>query len=295
MRADSAVRAALELLLTLPQYLLPQHALSGVMHALTRVRWVPLKNLLIGVFVRLYRVDMSEAATPDALSYPSFNDFFTRALRPGSRPLEHDPAMPVCPIDGTVSQVGPIEAGRIFQAKGRSFDVVELLGGDPARARHFAGGSFATLYLSPRDYHRVHMPVAARLRETTYIPCRLFAVNPRTTRVVPRLFARNERVAMLFDGEAGPMAVVMVGAIFVGSIETVAEGVITPAQTRRAHTWHCDDGPALARGAELGRFNMGSTVILLFARDRIHWSSALQPGATVRMGQALGRIQRPMA
>lgn len=291
-RVANYLRAAAELLLTAPQYLLPQHTLSALMRALTRSRWAPLKNLLIGAFIRLYRIDLSEAQVACASDYPSFNAFFTRALRPGSRVISREPEVLASPIDGTVSQLGRIGAGDIFQAKGRSFDVLELLGGEAGRAEHFVGGSFITLYLSPRDYHRVHMPVAGRLLETAYIPGRLFAVDPRTTRVVPRLLARNERVVMLFESEAGPMAVVLVGAIFVGSMETVVEGVITPRRDRRPHTWRYRGGPILHRGAELGRFNMGSTVILLLGPERVSWNPALLPGSAVHMGQPLGELAR---
>ncbi len=188
------------------QYLLPQHLLSTLMYRLTRLRWRPLKNLVIRGFVRNFRVDMSESLEPDATAYETFNHFFTRELRPGARPLPAVPDAVLCPADGTVSQLGKIANGRVFQAKGRDYSLLELLGGRDDWASAFEGGSFATIYLSPRDYHRVHMPLAGDLREMIHVPGRLFSVNPVTTALVPRLFARNERLACLFAEEAGPLA-----------------------------------------------------------------------------------------
>lgn len=273
------------------QWPLPQHALSRIVFRLTRSRRRWLKSLLIGGVARHFDVDMSEAAEPDLAAYASFNDFFTRPLAPGARPLPSDPTAVACPVDGVVSQAGTIDEGRVFQAKGREFTVEELLGGAPDRALPFRGGAFATLYLSPRDYHRIHLPVAGRLVETVHVPGRLFSVDAATTRAVPRLFARNERVAALFDSDAGPMAVVMVGALFVSAIETVWQGLITPPTTRWARSWrHGAAGPAFARGDEIARFNMGSTVILLFGPGRVRWSAELVPDAPVRMGGAIGNI-----
>ena len=290
-RPDRTRATLIERLLALAQYPLPQHGLSRLVHRLARVRLPVLRGLLIRAFVRRFGVDLSEAAEPEPGAYPHFNAFFTRALRAGLRPLPDDPGALACPVDGSVSQAGHIRAGRVFQAKGRSFTVTELLGGDADAARDFEDGGFATLYLSPRDYHRVHMPLDGRLTTMTHIPGRLFSVNPATTRAVPRLFARNERVVCLFDTARGPAAVVLVGAMLVAGIETVWAGEITPPRGRRIRRWdYGTDGPAFRRGEEIGRFNMGSTVILLLPRDTVSWSHALQPEAQVRMGQPIGTL-----
>ena len=277
----------------LPQYLYPHHPLSRMMHAATRCRCRALKDPFTRWFVHNFGIDMSEALESDPLAHPHFNAFFTRALRDGARPLAEGGGTLVSPVDGTVSQIGPIRGGEIFQAKGHRFDVTTLLGGDEARAAPFRDGEFTTIYLSPRDYHRIHMPLAGRLTEMVHVPGRLFSVNPATTRVVPGLFARNERVAALFDTDAGPMAVVMVGAIFVGSVETVWAGEVTPPAGRRVTRWEYrgDDAPALARGEELGRFNMGSTVILLFGRDRTTWDAEITADTPLRMGRRIGVVK----
>ena len=270
------------------QYPLPQHGLSRLTHWLTRIESPGFKNWGIRDFVRRFGVDMSEAAEPDITAYKTFNAFFTRSLRPGARPIAAGPDALACPVDGAVSQMGAIESGRVFQAKGRSFTTLELLGGDAGSAAPFRDGAFATLYLSPKDYHRIHMPVTGSLKKMLHVPGRLFSVNPPTTRAVPRLFARNERVACLFDTEAGPMALVMVGAMNVASIETVWAGEITPPMGRTVRAWTYKEGELrLEQGAELGRFNMGSTVILLFAKDRIRWEPGYGPGASVRMGRKI--------
>jgi phosphatidylserine decarboxylase len=271
------------------QYPLPQHAVSRFTHWLTRLAYPGFKNWMIRAFIRRFGVDMRDAAEPNPAAYPTFNAFFTRALRPDARSLASEPDAIACPVDGRVSQCGDIAAGRVIQAKGRDFSVTELLGGDAALAKRFAGGVFATLYLSPKDYHRVHMPLDGILRRMLYVPGRLFSVNPPSTRAVPGLFARNERVAMIFDTAAGAMAVVMVGALNVGSIETVWAGEITPPHGRVLRSWdYLDDRIKFAKGAELGRFNMGSTVILLFAAGQARWESPLATGSTMRMGQRIG-------
>lgn len=280
----------------LPLYPLPHHLLSRLVLAATRIRNPAFKNALIRWFVARYKVEMSDALLGNAADYPNFNAFFTRALRPESRPLPNDPAAVACPVDATVSQLGEIRDGRLLQAKGHDFSLVELLGGDVARAQPFLGGTFATLYLSPRDYHRIHMPFAGRLRETVHVPGRLFSVAPHTARTIPNLFARNERVAAIFDTPGGPMAVVLVGAIFVACIETAWDGVVTPPSGREvvAHNYHAepaDTVPQLARGDELGRFNMGSTVIVLFGPGRAHWDRSLQSGTTVRVGQQIACLE----
>ena len=274
----------------LPQYLYPHHPFSRMMHAAARCRCDVLKNPFTRWFVGRFGIDMSEAAESDPLAYPHFNAFFTRELREGARPIAEGEGTLVSPVDGTVSQIGAIRDGEIFQAKGRGFDATTLLGGDAERAAPFRDGQFTTIYLSPRDYHRIHMPLAGTLTEMVHVPGRLFSVSPATTRVVPGLFARNERVAALFDTDAGPMAVVMVGAIFVGSVETVWAGEVTPPAASRVTRWSypAGEGVELARGAELGRFNMGSTVILLFGRDRLAWREGIAAGDPLRMGQPLG-------
>ena len=272
-----------------PQYLLPTHALSRLMHALTRSGNPIMRRWFMRWFVRQYRVDMSLAQQPELDGYPDFNAFFTRALRPEARPIVEGERTIACPVDGTVSQAGAIDHDRIFQAKGQDYSLLQLLGGDREWAARFTDGSFATLYLSPRDYHRIHMPMAARLRAMTHVPGRLFSVNAATTRVIPGLFARNERVVTYFDTEAGPMAMVLVGAIFVASIETVWAGEITPPAGREVRHWDYAGSEAreFAKGEEMGRFNMGSTVIVLFGRDAVEWADAIRAGATVRMGQHL--------
>lgn len=272
------------------QYLLPQHLLSALMYRLARIRWRPLSAPLIRIFVHHFRVDMSEAQESDLAAYDSFNAFFTRALRPDARPQHGGSQALASPADGGLSQLGTIEADRLFQAKGLDYALEDLVA-DPDWARRFVGGSFATIYLSPRDYHRVHMPAAGRLREMIHVPGRLFSVNRATASLVPRLFARNERVVCLFEGEAGPFAVILVGAIFVGGMETVWAGEVTPAHgapPRRRY----DEGAAvkLARGDEMGRFNMGSTVILLFPPGAVAWVADLAPGAPLRVGQRLGSL-----
>ena len=272
---------------------LPQHALSGLMHRLTRITWRPFKNTLIRGFSRLYDIDLTEAASADPDAYPNFNAFFTRALRDGARPLAPGETVIASPVDGLIGQIGAIQGTSLIQAKGRSFSLLELLGGDAALTETFAGGNYAVIYLSPRDYHRIHMPLAGALLRTGYIPGRLFSVNEATVRAVPNLYARNERLITVFDTGAGPMAVILVGAIFVGSMQTVWSGVVTPPY-RQVPEWHRfgEDSVRLARGAELGRFNMGSTVILLLPAGRTAWDAGAQAGAFMRMGQALGRVTR---
>ena len=273
------------------QYPLPHHAISRLTHRLTRITHRGLKDWAIQDFIRRFGVDMSEAAQPDPTAYPTFNAFFTRTLRDGLRPIASGSKDVACPVDGAVSQIGAIEGGRIFQAKGQSFTALELLGGDANAAGRFDAGSFATLYLSPKDYHRIHMPVDGSLTRMIHVPGRLFSVNPPTTRAVPRLFARNERVVCLFDTPAGPLALVMVGALNVASIVTVWAGEVTPPQRSRVQAWDYDAGKIrLGKGEEAGRFNMGSTVILLFAKDQIRWDESYQPATPTRMGRKIASI-----
>ena len=267
------------------QYLLPQHALSRLVLAATRVRAAWFKNWTIRGFLKLYRVDMSEAADSDPYHYGSFNEFFTRALKEGARPIAGGDAA-ASPVDGCVSEAGAIRGDRLLQAKGRDYRLAELLAAQPWASR-FEGGSFATIYLAPFNYHRVHMPLRGELKETVYVPGRLFSVNAATARHVPRLFARNERVLTLFDTAHGQMALILVGALNVGSMATVWAGDITPAARRRVT--HLPAGPmVLEKGAELGRFNMGSTVILLFEPQRVRWHPEVCAGRVVRLGQSLG-------
>jgi phosphatidylserine decarboxylase len=281
----------LDYLKTWPQYLMPGHLLSRLMHGLTRIRWAAFREPFTDWFVDRFQVNMAEALEPDPHAYEHFNAFFTRALRPDARAVVDGPYDIACPVDGAVSQAGPVEDGRLLQAKGHDFSLLQLLGGSDKRAAPFQGGSFATLYLSPRDYHRIHMPLDGTLREMVHIPGRLFSVNAATARMVPGLFARNERVAAIFDTAAGPMAMVLVGAVFVGSIETVWSGMVTPPAGRVVRRWRYDgkEQPVhLARGDEMGRFNMGSTVIVLFGPHALDWAESIQADAPVRMGQRLG-------
>ena len=281
-----------ERLFIISQYLLPHHLLSRLAGCLAecRVRWV--KNAFTRWFAQRYQIDMSEAQVEALDGYEHFNAFFTRALKPGARPLDSTTDSVLCPADGAISQLGRIEHGRIFQAKGHSFSAVELLGGDVQRAAPFLGGQFATVYLSPRDYHRVHMPLSGTLREMVYIPGRLFSVNQSTAENVPELFARNERVACIFDTECGPMAVVLVGAMIVASIETVWAGLGTPPR-RQLKTQRYDEAARapiqLEKGAELGRFKLGSTAIVLFGPQQVQWLDELAANSPVRMGQALAK------
>ena len=280
-------------LFVLSQYPLPHHPLSRLMGRLTHCRNPAFKNFFIRSITRAYNVNLDEALEPDINAYGCFNEFFTRPLKPGARPLTQTADAIACPADGFVSQLGDIHEGQILQAKGMDYRVDTLLGGDAKRAAPFMGGKFATIYLSPRDYHRLHMPLAGTLREMIHVPGRLFSVNDATARGVPNLFARNERVIALFDTEAGPMALILVGAIFVASIETVWHGVVTPPTSSQVQTWNYDtQSVQLARGAEMGRFNMGSTIIVLFGKDAIDWSDALQPGTVTRMGEAIGQVTR---
>lgn len=288
---DGAGTGLADLSKVLPQYAIPQHLLSTLLHAFARITWPPLKDLQIGWFARFYRVDMGVASEPDLRAYPDFNRFFTRALRPEARPLPQDPAAVACPADGRVSAFGSLAEGELLQAKGLPYRVEDLLGGEHD-AGAFRRGRYVTVYLSPRDYHRVHMPVAGRLLRLRYVPGRLFSVNASTTRRVPGLFTRNERVVALFDTDLGAMALVLVGAIFVGGIETVWTGPVTPPHGATPFSRdypRTGEGLHLARGAEMGRFNLGSTVIALFEHEAIEWTG-LTPGATVQMGQVIGRL-----
>lgn len=273
------------------QYPLPTHWLSNLVWHLTRLRTRWLAGASIRLFMRAFGVSLADAKLPDVSAFACFNEFFTRELRDGARPLPQAEAALACPVDGRIGQLGKVAGGRIVQAKGHDYSVAELLA-DRSLAAGFEGGVFCTLYLAPSDYHRVHMPCAGRVSRTVLIPGRLFSVNPATTRTVPRLFTRNERLVCLFEGDNGPFVLVMIGAMLVGSIETVWGGRMTPPRARQiaAHEFAADGERIihLPRGAEMGRFNMGSSVVLLFPAGSARWCPSLAPGQVVRMGQALG-------
>ncbi len=290
------------------QYLLPHHLLCRIVYALSRSRRPWLKNALIRAFVRHYHPEMAGALEPDPMRYRSFNELFTRTLQPAARPIDPDPMRLVSPCDAILSHTGLLSSDELVQAKGRHYLLSALLAGDTAAAS-FHGGAYTTLYLAPRHYHRVHMPLAGTLRGAWHVPGRLFSVNAATCARVPALFARNERVICLFESEFGPFAVVMVGALLVGSISTVWHGEVTPwrrvapgapaahataSAPRAIHQLEPLPGSELRqpRGAELGRFNLGSTVVLLLSPGQVRWDAALMPGDTVRMGQALGALMR---
>ncbi len=273
------------------QYLVPQHALSRAAGWLASSETPFIKNTFIKWFAKRYNVDMSLAQQENPLEYRSFNDFFTRALKPDARPLDTNPHSLVWPADGAVSQLGKIVNGRIFQAKGQDYSAAELLGGDEQLAAEFAGGEFATVYLSPRDYHRVHMPYGGKLRCMVSVPGELFSVNSITAENVPRLFARNERVVAIFDTDIGPMAVVLVGAMIVAGIETVWDGVVAPFASREIATSHYPyQNIQLEKGAEMGRFKLGSTAIILFAKDKMRWDNRYQAGTPTKMGEVMGTV-----
>ena len=275
-------------LAVLPQYLLPKRALTAFAGwcAASRARWWT--RAVIPWFIRRYGVNMAEAANPDPASYASFNDFFTRALRTDARPLSK--ADWVCPVDGAVSQFGAIAHDQIFQAKGHHYSTRALVGGDAALAALFDDGYFATVYLSPRDYHRIHMPCDGRLRRMIHVPGDLFSVNPVTARGVPGLFARNERVVCVFDTDFGPFVHVLVGATIVGSMATVWHGQVNPPRPGQVREWRYDDAPiSLRQGDEMGRFLLGSTVVMLFPNNGLQFSPAWAPDAAVRMGEAMAQ------
>lgn len=275
------------------QYLAPQHLISRGAGKIAECEHPRFKNALIDWFIKKYGVNMSEAERQNPEDFKHFNDFFTRALKEDARSIDQSKEVIVSPVDGAISQLGAIKQGQIFQAKGQSFSLVELLGGDIERAKPFMGGDFATIYLAPKDYHRIHMPITGTLKEMVYIPGKLFSVNPLTAENVPRLFARNERVVAIFDTELGPMAMVLVGAMIVASIETVWSGLVAPLK-REVKTISYDDKQAitLEKGAEMGRFKLGSTVILAFPENTADFVESLQAGSVVRMGEAFGKIQK---
>ena len=283
--------ALLDKLLAAIQHLLPHHFLSALVHRLMRIRLTPVKNLEIALLGTLFRIDWSEARHQEYSDYATFNDFFTRELADGARPVDPDPLSFVSPADGRISQCGRITNDRILQAKGHHYSIRSLLANDPASAE-FLNGFFHTVYLSPRDYHRVHMPFAGRLQRTIHVPGRVYSVSPGTVRTVPNLFARNERVVSIFDTSHGSMALVLVGAMLVSSMETVWSGVVTPPRARKVvhGDWSRRD-IRLEKGQEMGRFNMGSTVIVLWPPAAVSSLEAFETADPVIMGQKLGRLR----
>jgi len=276
------------------QHVLPQHFLSRIVLRVTRIRLWPVKNLLIRSFLRSFKVNMSEAAQPNPLQYPSFNAFFTRALRHGARATDIDPGALVSPVDGTVSQIGRLDGSKLLQAKGYDYTLEALLDGAPEWAQRFTGGAFATLYLAPYNYHRIHMPVAGTLRAAWFVPGNLFSVNAVTAAAVPGLFAKNERVVCVFEDGPRAFAMVLVGALFVGSIATVWHGDVAPRSPHQRVDLPLDTSRSplkLSKGAEMGRFNMGSTVILLTPPDLLNWLPKFATGSRVEVGQMLARLQ----
>lgn len=274
----------------LPQYILPQHALSKLMSKFTHSKNTTLKNYMINKVIKLYGVNMAEALPDNPEHFETFNDFFTRSLRPHARPVASGEKAIASPADGAISQLGKINETKIFQAKGKQFSIVDLLGGSVDRAIPFMDGEFATIYLSPKDYHRLHMPLTGTLKEMVHVPGKLFSVNAATTRSVSGLFARNERVVAIFDTAAGPMALVLVGAIFVSSIETVWHGVVTPPSAPTVQSWsYSKKTVTLEKGEEMGRFNMGSTILVLFGKGKTQWDEKLKADALVKMGELIGK------
>ena len=277
-------------LAVLPQYLLPKGALTNFAGRIANARGGSRTTALIRWFVGRYNVNMDEALDPDISHYTSFNEFFTRALRPDARPLAN--ADFICPVDGRISQFGAINDDQIFQAKGHNFSTTALVGGDAELAAQFRNGSFANLYLSPRDYHRIHMPCDGRLTRMIYVPGDLFSVNPTTARGIPGLFARNERVVCVFDTAHGPFVMTLVGATIVGSMATVWHGVVNPPRSSHVREWQYDDqNIVLKKGDELGRFLLGSTVVMLFPKDVLAFNQAWQPAAAVRLGETMANCR----
>lgn len=271
-----------------PMYVLPHHLISRLIFRLTRSESKAIVPGAIRLFSKIFKVDLQEARISDPESYPTFNAFFTRELKPGLRPVAEGNGILACPVDGTVSQAGHIDGNLLIQAKGHYYSLDALLAGQQSWVEKFKNGCFATLYLSPRDYHRIHMPCDAKLKAMTYVPGRLFSVAQHTVRSVPGLFARNERVIAYFDTEFGPMAMILVGAINVAAIETTWAGLITPPNGRHIRHENYGENIAFKKGDEMGRFNMGSTVILLTGFN-ISWDEHVDEGATTRMGQILAK------
>jgi len=275
-------------LFVLSQYVLPKQALTALAGVGASARGGALTTRFIRWFVGRYGVNMAEAANPDIASYPTFNEFFSRPLKPGARPLSD--ADLISPVDGAISQLGPIRRDQIFQAKGHDYSTTTLVGGDAQLAQRFEDGHFATLYLSPKDYHRIHMPCDGRLTRMIYVPGDLFSVNPATARGVPGLFARNERVVCVFESEQGPFVLTLVGATIVGSMATVWHGVVNPPRSKQVREWRYDDQQiVLKKGEEMGRFLLGSTVVMLFPKGDLRFNPAWAPAGAIRMGEAMAQ------
>lgn len=274
-------------LLSTPFYILPHHGISWLMFKLARIQFRPVKNFIIRAYTKLNAVKMHEAVEEDKYAYQSLNAFFTRALKPECRPFDDTENSWLCPVDGAVSQARKIENGRVFQAKGHDYSLLELVGGDEKLAAPFQNGNFATIYLSPRDYHRIHMPIGGILTHMAYIPGRLFSVANHTVNTIPRLFARNERCACFFETEHGPMAMILVGAINVSAIETVWHGLVTAIGRKINHFDYKKGEVTLERGQEMGCFNLGSTVIVL-STEQFKLDETMTPGNEVKLGQRLG-------
>ena len=275
-------------LAVLPQYLMPKQALTTLAGKFASAQLGSLTTSVIRRFVARYNVNMAEAANPDIASYASFNDFFTRALKPNARPLAA--ADLICPVDGAISQFGPIAKDQIFQAQGHSYSTTALVGGDASAAAHFDNGHFATLYLSPRDYHRIHMPCAGELTRMVHVPGDLFSVNPTTARGVPGLFARNERVVCFFESAQGPFVLVLVGATIVGSMATVWHGQVNPPRTGTLRQWDYAKGQvSLQQGEEMGRFLLGSTVVMLFPQGPLQFNPQWAPMRAIQLGEAMAQ------
>jgi phosphatidylserine decarboxylase len=274
------------------QQIVPQHLLSRLVGLLAECTQPWLKNRLIKRFIAHFNVDMSEAKSPEPESYANFNAFFTRELKEDARKITIDEHLVISPADGAISEIGNIEVGRILQAKGRGYSLTALLGGDQLRAEPFVNGRFATIYLSPRDYHRVHMPAGAVLKESIYVPGDLYSVNQTTAENVDSLFARNERLVSIFETEHGPMAMILVGAMIVAGIETVWSGQVAPPpkSARKIFSTEADTALILEQGAEMGRFKLGSTVILLFPDQAVEWIDSLRAGTPVRLGEVIGEF-----
>lgn len=276
------------------QHIVPQHFLSRCVGLLAASKIGFLKNFLIRLFIKKYKVNMTEAEIKSAEEFSCFNDFFTRKLEADARPINPESKAIICPVDGAVSAIGDIEAEQIFQAKGKSFSLNALLGGDQKLADKFHGGKFATLYLSPRDYHRIHIPLTGTLEEMIYIPGKLFSVNQTAAENIDELFARNERAVCIFNTDIGPMAVILVGAMIVASIETVWAGQVAPSKLDKHVEHYHEHAPiTIRRGEEMGRFKLGSTAIVLFPANVMSWEASLQTADGIQLGQKIGETSLP--
>ncbi len=270
-----------------PFYFLPHHLISGIVYKVARIKFAPVKNFTLKIYLSLHAVNMSEAVEENPYAYETLNAFFTRALKPTARTIDNTENTMVCPVDGKVSQAQAIKDGRVFQAKGQDYSLLELVGGIDELAEPFTNSSFATVYLSPRDYHRIHMPIDGKLTDMVYVPGRLFSVAPHTVNTVPRLFARNERLVCKFETDHGPMIMILVGAVNVSAIDTVWAGAVTPPSKNKViHTTYENVDIHLKKGLEMGRFNLGSTVVLLM-NENVSLDDAIVHGEVVTLGQKL--------